>query len=110
MSSRSVPSRGGPAETRHSPSHAPKRALIRSWRLPYHSAHHTFPGVPFHRLPELHREIEERLGYRLPSAPYFRLHWGQIQRCARGETELDICAGHDEQLVEEGRLPAPTGG
>ena len=81
-----------------------------NWNMTYHTAHHTFPGVPFHRLPELHREIEERLGYRLPSAPYFRLHWGHIRRFARGETELDICAGHDEQLVEEGKLPAPAGG
>ena len=81
-----------------------------NWNMTYHTAHHTFPGVPFHRLPELHREIEERLGHRLPSAPYFRLHWGHIRRFARGETELDICAGHDEQLVEEGKLPAPAGG
>ena len=81
-----------------------------NWNMTYHTAHHTFPGVPFHRLPELHREIEERLGYRLPSAPYFRLHWGYIRRFARGETELDICAGHDEHLVEEGKLPAPAGG
>ena len=54
--------------------------------------------------------IEERLGYRLPSAPYFRLHWGHIRRFARGETELDICAGHDERLVEEGKLPAAARG
>ena len=81
-----------------------------NWNMTYHTAHHTFPGVPFHRLPELHREIEERLGDRLPSAPYFRLHWGHIRRFARGETELDICAGHDEQLVDEGKLPAPAGG
>ena len=80
-----------------------------NWNMTYHTAHHTFPSVPFHRLPELHREIEERLGYRLPSAPYFRLHWGHIRRFARGETELDMCARYDERLVEEGKLPAPVG-
>ena len=79
-----------------------------NWNMTYHTVHHTFPGVPFHRLPELHREVEARLGYRLPSAPYFRLHWGHIRRFARGETELDMCARYDEQLVAEGKLPAPA--
>ena len=83
-----------------------------NWNMTYHTAHHTFPGVPFHRLPELHaREIEERLGHRLPSAPYFRLHWGHIRRFrARRDRAQTSSPGHDEQLVEEGRLPAPAGG
>ncbi len=28
-----------------------------SWNMPYHIEHHTMPTVPFHKLPELHREI-----------------------------------------------------
>lgn len=34
-------------------------ALMRRicWNMQYHTAHHAFPGVPFHRLPVLHREI-----------------------------------------------------
>jgi fatty acid desaturase len=27
------------------------------WNMSYHTAHHAFPGVPFHALPALHREI-----------------------------------------------------
>ncbi len=27
------------------------------WNMPYHTAHHTYPMIPFYRLPELHREI-----------------------------------------------------
>ena len=34
-----------------------------AWNMQYHTAHHTFPAVPFHRLPELHAELERRLGY-----------------------------------------------
>ena len=35
------------------------RAL--AWNMPYHTEHHTYPSVPFHRLPELHRLIEPHL-------------------------------------------------
>ena len=27
------------------------------WQIQYHTAHHAFPGVPFHRLKELHHEL-----------------------------------------------------
>ena len=27
------------------------------WNMSYHTAHHAFPGVPFHALPALHREV-----------------------------------------------------
>lgn len=26
-----------------------------AWNMPYHAEHHSYPAVPFHRLPELHR-------------------------------------------------------
>ena len=76
-----------------------------NWNMTYHTAHHTFPSVPFHRLPELHREIESRLGCRLPSASYFGLHREHIRRFARGESERDICAAADARLAAEGRRP-----
>ncbi|MEM6825141.1 MAG: fatty acid desaturase [Pseudomonadota bacterium] len=39
------------------------------WNMPYHTEHHIYPGVPFHRLPELHRDMDAylkvtALGYR----------------------------------------------
>ena len=39
---------------------APRRWLM--WNMSYHTAHHAFPGVPFHALPALHREIVAGLG------------------------------------------------
>ena len=38
----------------------PMRWLM--WNMSYHTAHHAFPGVPFHALPVLHREIVAGLG------------------------------------------------
>jgi fatty acid desaturase len=34
------------------------------WNMPYHAEHHGWPSVPFHRLPELHREIRDHLVHR----------------------------------------------
>ncbi len=38
-------------------------ALVRqlAWNMPYHVEHHTYPSVPFHKLPELHRLIRNYL-------------------------------------------------
>jgi fatty acid desaturase len=33
-----------------------------AWNMPYHTAHHAFPTVPFHRLPELTAAIREAIG------------------------------------------------
>ena len=75
-----------------------------NWNMAYHTAHHTFPSVPFHRLPELHREIEDRLGYPLPSESYFKLHWGYIKDLYRGRSEMDICDTYTREMRQLGRL------
>lgn len=38
-------------------------ALVRflAWNMPYHTEHHVFPQVPFHRLPALHMLMRDRL-------------------------------------------------
>jgi fatty acid desaturase len=38
-------------------------AVVRflAWNMPYHSAHHALPTVPFHRLPELNEKLGSRL-------------------------------------------------
>jgi fatty acid desaturase len=33
-----------------------------AWNMPYHTEHHVFPAVPFHRLPDLHARMKDRLG------------------------------------------------
>jgi len=54
------------------------------WQMPYHAAHHTFPGVPFYQLAALHGAIEEQLGRPLPSARYFEIVAGTIRAARRG--------------------------
>jgi fatty acid desaturase len=38
-------------------------ALVRflAWNMPYHTEHHVFPAVPFHRLPDLHQRMRKDL-------------------------------------------------
>ncbi|MFT5115660.1 MAG: fatty acid desaturase [Parasphingorhabdus sp.] len=41
-----------------------------AWNMQYHTAHHTFPAVPFHALPELHKELVRHTGYEPPTTGY----------------------------------------
>ena len=36
---------------------APVRFI--AWNMPYHTEHHSFPAVPFHALPRLHRVMKD---------------------------------------------------
>lgn len=76
-----------------------------NWNMAYHTVHHTYPSVPFFRLPELHREVEQMLGYSLPSDSYFAVHWRHFKSLYQGETELDICERHTREMKKLGRLP-----
>jgi fatty acid desaturase len=47
------------------------------WNMNYHTEHHLYPSIPFHRLPEAHRVIRDQLGvvqrgYRRWHAAYLR--------------------------------------
>jgi fatty acid desaturase len=53
--------------------------LIRflAWNMPYHAEHHSFPAVPFYRLPEFHDDVQAHLkstsdGYGAFTAEYVR--------------------------------------
>ncbi len=53
--------------------------LIRkiAWNMPYHTEHHTYPAVPFHRLPELHSVMADRLRHVEPG--YAAFHRGYLR-------------------------------
>jgi fatty acid desaturase len=59
------------------------------WNMQYHTAHHTYPAVPFHRLPELHSEIVERLGHELPTASYVAFQREFLATLVRGREPRD---------------------
>ena len=47
-----------------------------AWNMPYHVEHHALPGVPFHKLPELHRLTRAYL--KETEQGYVRFHQGYI--------------------------------
>lgn len=66
-----------------------------AWNMQYHTAHHTFPAVPFHNLPALHAELVKHAGYEPPTTGYLAFQWRFIRRLMKGpetrdgETEID---------------------
>ena len=54
------------------------------WNMSFHTAHHCFPGVPFHALPKLHAEIVANLDHPVTTRGYF-------------EAQRDIFAGLRDQ-------------
>jgi fatty acid desaturase len=76
-----------------------------NWNMSYHTLHHTFTSVPFHRLPALQKEIEQIVGYELPTTSYLEAHRRHLSMLFSGATERDICARHEAELTERGILP-----
>ena len=59
------------------------------WQMQYHTAHHAFPGVPFHRLAELHARLFDERGVQAPSMTYLGFQAAVLRAFARGKTESD---------------------
>ena len=76
-----------------------------NWNMSYHTLHHTFPSVPFFRLPALQKEVEASVGYQLPTTTYFEAHRRHLSMLWRGATEDDICKRHEAELTAQGILP-----
>ena len=49
-----------------------------AWNMPYHAEHHTYPAVPFHKLPDLHRLADEHL--KSTSNGYIEFHEDYLQK------------------------------
>lgn len=66
-------------------------ALVRwmAWQMPYHTAHHAFPGVPFHRLHELHEILFTDRGATAPTMTYWGFQRAALRAFAGGKTEAD---------------------
>jgi len=60
-----------------------------AWQMQYHTAHHAFPGVPFHRLRELHETIFTARGADAPSMTYLGFQAAVLRAFAGGRTEAD---------------------
>jgi fatty acid desaturase len=58
-------------------------ALVRllMWNMSYHAEHHLYPSIPFHRLPDAHAVIRDRLGVVQPG--YARWHAAYFEKIRR---------------------------
>ena len=43
-----------------------------AWNMPYHTAHHAYPALPFHALPAADRKLGPRAAVRAPG--YLAVH------------------------------------
>jgi fatty acid desaturase len=59
------------------------------WQMQYHTAHHAFPGVPFHRLRELNAAIFIERGTQPPSMTYIGFQIAVLRAFGRGRTEAE---------------------
>jgi fatty acid desaturase len=66
-------------------------ALMRwaCWQMQYHTAHHAFPGVPFHHLRELDDLIFAKRGARAPSMTYLGFQRAVLRAFSGGRGEAD---------------------
>lgn len=66
-------------------------AIVRwmAWQMPYHTAHHAFPAVPFHRLHELNKILFTDRGAQPPTMTYWGFQRAIFKAFAQGKTEAD---------------------
>ena len=57
--------------------------------MQYHTAHHAFPGVPFHRLRELHETIFTGRTAAPPTMSYLGFQRAVLRAFSQGRTEAD---------------------
>jgi fatty acid desaturase len=50
------------------------------WNMPYHTAHHTYPMIPFYRLPDLHRLIVAEAGEQPSTISHFGFQRQMIRK------------------------------
>ena len=65
----------GLVNTRTTLTNAAMRLLM--WNMSYHTEHHLYPSIPFHRLPAAHRAVRDRLG--VVQNGYARWHAGFLR-------------------------------
>ena len=69
-------------------------ALMRwmCWNMQYHTAHHSFPAVPFHALKGLNDTIEDRIGHEVHRMGYIEFQIAVIRKLWGGRSEADYPA------------------
>ncbi len=71
-----------------------------SWNMPYHTAHHAFPGVPCYRLAELNAELFTKQGIEPPTMSYLGFQRAALRAFRHGRTEADY--PNDQTWIGDG--------
>ncbi len=56
------------------------------WNMPYHTAHHSYPMIPFHQLPGLHEAVVESIGAEPPTISHFGFQKHMIKKLIKEGT------------------------
>ncbi|MEM7664004.1 MAG: fatty acid desaturase [Pseudomonadota bacterium] len=70
--------------TRTAKANAVMRWLL--WNMPYHTAHHSYPMIPFHQLPDLHADIVDLLGHEPPTISHLGFQKHMIRKLLKEGT------------------------
>lgn len=73
------------------------------WNMQFHTAHHTFPSVPFHQLSRLHRAIVAKTGREPPTMGYLEFQIEVLRKLARRGGEASY--SDDETWITSRRNP-----
>ena len=67
-------------------------AVVRflAWNMPYHAEHHTYPAVPFWKLPHLNSLIREHLKSTSPGYVAFHRDYTRTLKADRGQTGQSV--------------------
>ena len=57
-----------------------------AWNMPYHTAHHTYPAVPFYKLPQLHAEMVAGMGREPETIGYLSYQYHMLRKLWREGT------------------------
>jgi fatty acid desaturase len=81
-----------------------------AWQMQYHTAHHAFPGVPFHRLRELHHTLFTTRGMAPPTMSYWGFQRAVLRALSGGRSERDY-PDDATWIADQGSMAeAPTRG
>ena len=70
------------------------------WNMQYHTAHHSFPSVPFWKLRALNDTIEDRIGHEVHRMGYIEFQVALIRKLMGGKSEADY--PYDEVWIARG--------
>jgi len=70
------------------------------WNMQYHTAHHSFPSVPFWKLRDLNDTIEGKIGHEVHRMGYIEFQIELIRKLMGGKSEADY--PYDEVWIARG--------